>query len=85
MGAICLCILRLAMAKKKKRRLKKYQGQEASVTKPKLTRISAVHRGPVNQWWFDNKRLVKPVAIVSVIIIVIVILLFELFRVIFNQ
>jgi hypothetical protein len=73
------------MAKKKKRRVKKYQGEEASATKPRLTRISAVHRGPVNQWWFDNKRLVKPVAIVSVIIIVIVILLFELFRVIFNQ
>lgn len=85
MGAICLCILKLDMAKKKKRRLKKYQGQEASLTKPKLTRISAIHRGPVKQWWFDNKRLARPITIVSVIIIVIVILLFELFRVIFSQ
>lgn len=68
------------MAKQKKKRNKAYTGQDASVTRPTVTRISAANRNPVQQWWFDKKRIAKPVLIAAAVVIVIAWLLFELFR-----
>lgn len=69
------------MAKKIKRRPKKLKNQLAN--KPVVTKISAVDRNVVSQWWFDKKRLIKPIVIVSLIVIVLVILIFEIYRIIF--
>ena len=53
-----------AMAnKQKKKRNKVYTGVDAAVTRPVVTKISAVQRTRVGQWWFDNKRIARPVII----------------------
>ena len=55
------------MAKQKKKRNKKYSGSEAAVTRPTVTRVKAVNRGKIGQWWFDHKRVAKPVSIAAAI------------------
>jgi hypothetical protein len=67
--------------KQKKKRNKPYRGVDAAIDRPVLTRISAVHRNPVNQWWFDHKRIAKPILIAVVVIIVIVILIVQLINI----
>lgn len=67
--------------KQKKKRNKVYQGAEAAVTRPTVTKISAVNRSWLGQWWFDHKRIAKPVLITIAIIAVILILIFELIRI----
>ncbi|MES2630495.1 MAG: hypothetical protein V4611_00885 [Patescibacteria group bacterium] len=67
--------------KQKKKRNKPYRGVDAAMDRPVVTRISAVHRNPVNQWWFDHKRIAKPVLIVAAIVLVIAWLIFELVRI----
>jgi hypothetical protein len=68
------------MAKQKKKRNKVYTGADASVTRPTVTRISAVKRNKIQQWWFDKKRIAKPVLIGVGIAIVVIWLLIELIR-----
>lgn len=70
------------MAKQKKKRNKTYTGADASVTRPTITRISAANRNKVQQWWFEKKRIAKPVGIAAIIVVVVAWLLFELFRII---
>lgn len=72
------------MAKQKKKRNKVYSGQGAAATRPTVTRLSAVQRNKLQQWWFDKKRIAKPVLIGVAIAIVVVWLLVELVRVIFG-
>lgn len=67
--------------KQKKKRNKVYQGSDAAITRPTVTRISAVHRSKLQQWWLDHKRIVRPVAITVAIVAVIVILIIELVRI----
>ncbi|QQG51118.1 MAG: hypothetical protein HZB75_01250 [Candidatus Saccharibacteria bacterium] len=69
------------MAKQKKKRNKVYTGQDASVTRPVVTRISAVKRNKIQQWWFEKKRIAKPVLITAGVAIVVVWLLIELVRI----
>ena len=69
------------MAKQKKKRNKAYTGQDASISRPIVTRISAVKRNKVQQWWFEKKRVAKPVLITAGIVIVVVWLLIELIRI----
>ena len=64
--------------KQKKKRNKTYRGVDAAIDRPILTRISAVHRNPVNQWWFDHKRVAKPVSIAVAVITGIVLLIVQL-------
>jgi hypothetical protein len=71
------------MAKQKKKRNKVYKGSDAATTQPSVTRIAAVRRNKPQQWWFDHKRIVKPVSITSGVAIIVVWLLFELIRVLF--
>lgn len=68
------------MAKQKKKRNKSYTGEDASVSQPTITRISAIHRSPIKQWWHEKKRIAKPVIIAAIVAIVVVWLLFELIR-----
>lgn len=69
------------MAKQKKKRNKVYSGVDASASRPTVTRIEAVNRNIVQQWWFEKKRIVKPVGIASGVIVIIIWLIFELVRV----
>jgi len=68
------------MAKQKKKRNKIYTGADASVTRPTITRIQAVKRNKLQQWWFDKKRIAKPVLIASGVVIVVIWLVAELIR-----
>ena len=70
------------MTKQKKKRNKVYRGADASITRPIVTRISAANRNKVQQWWFEKKRIAKPVGIAAIVVVVIAWLLFELFRII---
>ena len=67
--------------KVKKKRNKVYRGVDAAVTKPSVTRIQAVNRSKLGQWWFDRKKVVKPIAITALIIGAIVWLIAELIRI----
>lgn len=72
------------MAKQKKKRNKAYTGQDASVTRPTVTRITAANRNKAQQWWFDKKRFAKPVLIAAAVAAGVIWLLFELFRVLWS-
>jgi hypothetical protein len=67
--------------KVKKKRNKQYRGADAALTKPSVTRISAVNRSKLGQWWYDRKRILKPVLITSGIIVLVVWLILELVRI----
>jgi len=69
------------MTKQKKKRTKQYAGTDAKVTKPTVTRVSAVNRNRIQQWWFDNKRIAKPVLIAAGVAIIVIWLIIELVRV----
>lgn len=68
------------MAKNKKKRNKTYTGVDAAVTKPIITKISAANRSKLGQWWFDNKKIAKPVLITSGVIIFIIIMIIEIIQ-----
>lgn len=70
------------MAKQKKKRNKVYKGSGASVTRPTITKVNAVKRNKLQQWWFDKKRILRPILITGGVIIVVVWLIIELIRVI---
>jgi hypothetical protein len=70
------------MAKQKKKRNKVYTGQDAAASRPTVTRISAANRNKAQQWWFEKKRIAKPVLIGVAVAIVAVWLLAELVRVV---
>jgi hypothetical protein len=72
------------MAKQKKKRTKKYSGVDAAITRPSVTRVQAVSRSRLGQWWYDRKRIIKPIAIAAVIIFIVIWLIVELIRVISN-
>lgn len=67
--------------KQKKKRNKQYRGVDAAIDRPVVTRISAANRSKLGQWWFDRKRVLKPVLIASGILLVLIWLIFELIRI----
>lgn len=67
--------------KPKKKRNKQYTGADAAMTRSSVTRITAANRSPIKQWWFEKKRIVKPVAIATAILIAVVWLIFEVVRI----
>jgi hypothetical protein len=69
------------MTKQKKKRTKQYSGADAKITRPTLTRVSAVNRNKVQQWWIDNNRIAKPVLIAAVVAVIVIWLMIELVRV----
>lgn len=67
--------------KVKKKRNKQYRGIDAAITKPSVTRISAANRSKFGQWWFERKRILKPVLITAAIILGVAWLIVELIRI----
>jgi len=67
--------------KQKKKRNKPYRGVDAAIDRPILTRISAVNRNLVSQWWFDHKKIARPILIAVAIVAVVVWLIIELVRI----
>lgn len=67
--------------KQKKKRNKAYTGVDAAMTKPVITKITAANRTKLGQWWFEHKRIAKPVLITSAIVIIVVWLIFEVVRI----
>lgn len=64
----------------KKKRNKQYKGSSAAA-KPSVTKLSAVKRAPLHQWWVDHKRMVRIWAIaagVAFIVIVVAVGLIDL-------
>lgn len=82
--AISLCYNLINMAKVKKKRNKPYRGQDAAVQKPNITRISAANRSRLGQWWFDRKRILKPVLIAGAVVFVIILIIIEIVRIVGN-
>jgi len=64
--------------KQRKKRNKAYTGADAAITRPVVTKISAVNRSKPGQWWFDHKRIAKPIIIASLVVIGIIVLIVQL-------
>lgn len=69
------------MSKNKKKRNKIYAGADAAITKPVITRIEAVQRSKIGQFWFEKKKLLKPILITSGIAIAVIILVLQIVRI----
>lgn len=69
------------MGKNKKKRNKIYTGADAAITKPIITRIEAANRSKIGQWWFENKKALKPILIAAGIVIFIVVIIIEIVHV----
>jgi len=63
------------MSKQKKKRNKAYTGSGAAVTRPTVTRVQAVNRSKIGQWWYDNKKFARPVGIATGIVAAIIIVI----------
>lgn len=72
------------MAKQKKKRTKKYTGADAAQSRPSITRVQAVSRSRISQWWYERRRVVRPIAIAAAVILIVVWLIVELIRIIAN-
>ncbi len=60
------------MAKKSKKRNKSYTGANAAKKLPSVTRVEAVNRSKPKQWWHENKKRIRPIAItIGVVLLVI--------------
>ena len=68
------------MAKQKKKRTKKSSGNEAKVARPVVTRVTAANRSRPSQWWFERKKILKPLIITSLVLAALVILIIEIVR-----
>lgn len=58
----------------KKKRTKKYHGSGA-VAHTTVTKVSAVKRNPLHQWWIERKKFARPVVITAAVIVVIIIVI----------
>lgn len=67
--------------KTKKKRNKPYRGADAAMTRPSVTRISAANRSKLGQWWFEHKRIAKPIIITVAILSGVTWLIIELVRI----
>lgn len=71
------------MAKRKKKRNKVYQGSDAKIQQPTVIRMEAANRNKLSQWWFEKKRVAKPVLIASAVVTLLVWFIVELVVVVF--
>jgi hypothetical protein len=62
------------MAKQKKKRTKKYQGVDAKVSAPLVTRVSAEERSRFKEWWLTYGQVTRLAAIAIGILVVVVLL-----------
>jgi hypothetical protein len=70
------------MAKTSKKRNKPYRGEDAASATPNIHRYSAIERNALSQWWYEKKRIVKPLSIALLAVIIIVWLIIEAIRII---
>lgn len=75
-----ICYDEYTMSKKKRNKV--YKGSNAASIRPTITRVSAVNRHPVHQWWVDRKRVVRPVLIIAGIILAIILIVIGIFSII---
>ncbi len=68
------------MAKVKKKRNKVYRGKDAVITQPIVTRVAAANRSKIGQWWFEKKRVARPIIIASLVVIALVIIILQVIR-----
>ena len=67
--------------KQRKKRNKVYRGVDAAMTRPIVTKISAANRSKLGQWWFEHKRVARPIIIAALIASGVIILIVELVRI----
>jgi len=69
------------MGKSKKKRNKKYTGQDAKsdVNLVRVRKVNAVVRSPLKQWLHERKKFLKRVAIIALIVGVVVFLIVQAF------
>ena len=70
------------MGKNKKKRNKQYTGVDAAIVKPVVTKITAANRSAIGQWWFERKKIIKPILRVVLIVIVAIIIIVEIVRIV---
>jgi hypothetical protein len=68
------------MTKNKKKRNKIYRGKDAAMTQPVVTRMEAADRNKLAQWWFEKKRVARPLIITTLVVIAVVILILQMIR-----
>lgn len=64
----------------KKKRNKQYKGSVPA--RPTITRVNAVNRHPVHQWWIDHKQVARPVLIATGIAVVVLVCIIGLIDII---
>lgn len=69
------------MSRNKKKRNKVYRGEDAAMTRPVITKISAVNRSKLGQWWFDRKATMVPMLKIAGVILVVVLIIFEIIQI----
>jgi hypothetical protein len=69
------------MTKHKKKRNKVYTGADAALDHPIVTRISAVNRSKIGQWWFEHSKVVKIVAKIAAVVIAVILIILEIIKV----
>ena len=69
------------MGKNKKKRNKVYAGADAAMVRPNITRIEAVNRSKIGQYWYDHKKTFKPLIRVALIVIFVIIIVVEIIRI----
>ena len=57
-------------SKTKKKRNKRYTGNDSVATKPVITRVTASNRSRKAQWWYERRKLAKPLIIALVILLI---------------
>lgn len=76
-----------SMAKKSKKRTKRYHGEDARTispsSQPVVHRYEAVERTALQQWWHEKKRIVKVSTLGGGGLLILFWLLFELFNIMF--
>jgi hypothetical protein len=66
------------MSKNKKKRNKAYTGADAAIVRPVITRIEAVQRSKIGQFWFDKKKIIKPILTAAAVVAIVIILILQI-------
>ena len=61
--------------RQKKKRNKKYQGVDAKVSTPMVTRVSAEERSRFKEWWLQYRQLVRFAAAALGILVVLILVI----------
>lgn len=67
--------------KQKKKRNKQYRGADAAITRPVVTKVTAANRTKVGQWWFERKKILRPVLLAIAVVIGLTWLILEIIRI----